>query len=133
MIIFILCVLFTALFYIGNRVLLNFVSITSENNWKYRVTLSEIFITPAVGLCFFGYCTFLVVQFLIKKSGFNYNPAFIGLISFLLFASIFIFFLGQGIILSDTYTIKNLIVIAVSGYFAAVIQKLAFKKFMNQQ
>ena len=132
-IILIVCIVFTLLFYFGNAILLCTISIKPEDRWEYSNTFFDIFITSAVGFCLPGYLTFLVVQFIIKKNGLNFRSHLLGSVSFLLFAFIFVFLLGFGFMFSNPYTIKNLIVIALSGYIAAILQKALFKKFTTQK
>ena len=129
-VILIICIIFTLLFYIGNLILINIVTVKPEDRWEYSYTLPEIFTSFAIGFCLPGYLFFLAMQFLLKKNKVKIPDPVIATTSFLITAFLILLSLANGIIFTDPYSVKNLVVIAFAGFIASLIKKVLFRKYI---
>lgn len=126
-VIFVVCIVFTLLFYIGNEILINTITVKPEDRWEYSYTLPEIFSSFAIGFCIPGYIFFLGMQLLLKKIKVKMSSPLLAIVSFLITAFFILLSIANGINFTDPYSIKNLVVIAFVGYIASLIKKAFIK------
>ena len=119
------------IFYIGNVIIYNTMSVPTEDHYLYATSFMQIMILCIV-TCIFAYIIYGIVLFLIKSEVNIELKIFVSSLAFLLVFIFYCFNVGQSNYLQP-YILKNILSFISGGIMLPVIEKYLKTRFSTLQ